>query len=206
MPTRVKICGITRIEDGLAAAHAGADAIGLVFDAHSPRYVTPEQAGAIARVLPPFITVTGLFVDADPALIRESLNRVPLDLLQFHGAETPEQCRLYNRPYLKAIPMRPDADVRAAERRYADCAGLLLDAHHPEVAGGSGERFDWELVPHDLSKPLILAGGLTPENVAEAICTVRPYAVDVSSGVEATKGIKDANKIAAFIGAVRSAQ
>lgn len=201
--TRIKICGITRIEDGLAAAQAGADAIGLVFVPASPRDVAVEQAQAIARALPPFVTVVGLFVDADESWIRDVLGQVPLHLLQFHGNESPEQCRRYGRPYLKAIAMKPEVDVPAQARRYADAAGLLVDTHHPVVAGGSGEVFDWSRVPRDVGKPIVLAGGLTPQNVAAAVRAVRPFAVDVSSGVEQTKGVKDAARIAAFVEAVR---
>ncbi len=205
MRTRVKICGITRVEDALAAAAAGADAIGLVFDPHSPRCVRLEQAEAIARALPPFVTVVGLVVNAAPALIEEVLNRVPLDLLQFHGTETPEQCRRYHRAYLKAIAMKPDVDLIATQARYADAAGLVLDSYSPVAAGGTGQAFDWTRVPGNLTKPVILAGGLTPANVAAAIAAVHPYAVDVSSGVELSKGIKDAGKISAFLEAVRAA-
>lgn len=205
MRTRVKICGITRVEDALAAARAGADAIGLVFDPNSPRCVSLDQARAIARSLPPFITVVGLFADAAPERIREVLSRLDLDLLQFHGTETPEQCRQYARPYVKAIRMHPDVDLHAEARRYADAAGLLLDSFVADVAGGSGRVFDWERIPRDLARPLILAGGLTPGNVGEAVRRVRPYAVDVSSGVEQSKGVKDPDKIAAFLKAVRDA-
>ena len=198
MRIRVKICGITRVEDALAAA-AGADAIGLVFAEASPRCVMADQARAIVAALPPFITVVGLFVDAPAARIREVLGQVPLDLLQFHGRETPEDCRGYGRPYMKAIRMASGVDLKAEAHRYMDAAGLLIDSYHPQVAGGTGETFDWAQVPEDIGKPVILAGGLTPENVARAIQAVRPYAVDVSSGVEQSKGIKDAAKIAAFI-------
>jgi phosphoribosylanthranilate isomerase len=198
MRIRVKICGITRVEDGLAAAAAGADAIGLVF-ADSPRRVSPEQGRAIVAVLPPYIKVVGLFVDADPGRVRDILGQVPLDLLQFHGRETPDACRGYGRPYVKAIAMKAGVDVVAEVRRYADAAGVLLDAFHPQQAGGSGQTFDWAQVPANVGKPVILAGGLTPENVSEAIKMVRPYAVDVSSGVEQSKGIKDAARVAAFI-------
>lgn len=204
MRTRVKICGITRIEDATAAARAGADAIGLVFEPKSPRYIKPDQAQAIVRALPPFVTVVGLFVNAAPDTVETVLNRVPLDLLQFHGNETPEQCRRYHRPYIKAIHMQPDVNLHEQARRYADAEGLLLDTA-ANVAGGSGQTFDWSLVPTDLGKPVILAGGLTPENVAEAVRKVRPFAVDVSSGVEQAKGIKDAQKISTFIQAVRNA-
>jgi phosphoribosylanthranilate isomerase len=195
---RVKICGITRAEDGLAAAAAGADAIGLVFAA-SPRRVTAAQAQAIVRVLPPFIKVVGLFVDAAEAELREVLRQVPLDLLQFHGRESPEYCRAAGRPYIKTIAMQAGIDVAAEAARFSDAAGLLFDAWHPALAGGSGETFDWARVPRGLPQPVILAGGLTSDNVAAAVRAVQPYAVDVSSGVEVSKGIKSAEKIAAFI-------
>lgn len=198
MRTRIKICGITRIEDALSAAAAGADAIGLVF-ADSPRRVSIEQARAVCVALPPFITSVGLFVDAPESRVREVLGQVPLDLLQFHGRETPEDCRRYGRPYIRAIRMQDGVDLRAEAQRFREAAGLLLDSYQPHKAGGTGESFDWARVPPDLGKPVILAGGLTPENVARAIAVVRPYAVDVSSGVEQDKGIKDAAKIAAFI-------
>ena len=204
MRTRIKICGITRIEDALAAAQAGADAIGLVFDPKSPRCVDAKQAAAIARALPPYITVVGLFVDATPQSIHDVLNRVNLDLLQFHGAETPEYCRAFSKPYVKAIRMSPDVDLHAEERRFPEAAGLLLDTFSPAASGGTGEAFDWSRVPQDLKKPVILAGGLTPGNVAAAIRRVRPYAVDVSSGVESAKGIKDVKKIAAFVETARN--
>jgi len=205
MRTRIKICGITRVEDAESAAAAGADAIGLVFEDKSPRCVSLDRAAAIVRALPPFVTVVGLFVNAARGRIEEVLSRVPLDLLQFHGNEPPEQCRPYHRPYLKALSMKPDVDLHAMEARYADATGLVLDTYSSAVAGGSGETFDWTRVPRDLKKPVILAGGLTSANVAAAIRALRPYAVDVSSGVERGKGIKDATKISAFIEAVRSA-
>jgi len=203
--TRVKICGITRVEDALAAAQAGADAIGLVFEPKSPRYVGFKQAAAIACALPPYVTVVGLFVDAAPETVHEALRHVNLDLLQFHGNESPEYCRAFPKPYVKAIHMTSDVDLHAEERRFAAAAGLLLDSYSKAAAGGTGEAFDWGRVPKDLNKPIILAGGLALENVTDAIRKLRPYAVDVSSGVEQTKGIKDTNKIAAFIAAVRNA-
>lgn len=205
MRTRVKICGITRVEDARAAAEAGADAIGLVFDPGSPRCVTLEQALAITESVPPFVTVVGLFVDSTAERVRAVLERARIGLLQFHGAEEPAQCRSYGRPYVKAIRMREGVDLRAEERRYTDAAGLVLDTYVPGQSGGSGRAFDWALIPGDLGKPVILAGGLTPENVTDAIRRVRPAAVDVSSGVESAKGIKDRHKIAAFIRAVREA-
>jgi len=205
MRTRVKICGITRVEDALAATAAGADAIGLVFDERSPRCASLAQAEAVARALPPFVTVVGLFVNAARDRVEEVLSRVPLDLLQFHGTETPEQCRVHRRAYIKAIAMKPDVDLIAMQARYADATGLVLDNYSPAAAGGTGEVFDWMRVPANLSKPVILAGGLTPANVAQAIRALRPYAVDVSSGVEQSKGVKDAGKISAFLEAVRLA-
>lgn len=205
MRTRVKICGITRVEDALAATAAGADAIGLVFDERSPRCVSQAQAEAVARALPPFVTLVGLFVNAARDRVDEVLSRVPLDLLQFHGTETPEQCRVHRRAYIKAIAMKPDVDLIAMQTRYADAAGLVLDNYSPAVAGGTGQTFDWTRVPDNLTRPMILAGGLTSANVAQAIQALRPYAVDVSSGVELSKGIKDASKISAFLEAVRLA-
>jgi phosphoribosylanthranilate isomerase len=205
MRTRVKICGITRIEDAIAAAQAGADAIGFVFDLKSPRHVHPDQALKITRALPPFITTVGLFVNPAPDTVEGVLGHVPLDLIQFHGNEKPEQCRRYHRSYIKAIHMKPDVDLREMARLYGDAAGLLLDTYVADAAGGSGQAFDWNRIPQDLGKPVILAGGLTPQNVAEAVRKVRPFAVDVSSGVEQSKGIKDANKISAFIEEVKNA-
>jgi phosphoribosylanthranilate isomerase len=205
MRTRVKICGITRIEDAIAAAQAGADAIGFVFDPKSPRHVHPDQALKITRALPPFITTVGLFVNPAPDTVEGVLGHVPLDLIQFHGNEKPEQCRRYHRSYIKAIHMKPDVDLREMARLYGDAAGLLLDTYVADAAGGSGQAFDWNRIPQDLGKPVILAGGLTPQNVAEAVRKVRPFAVDVSSGVEQSKGIKDANKISAFIEEVKNA-
>jgi phosphoribosylanthranilate isomerase len=205
MRTRVKICGLTRVEDGLAAARAGADAIGLVFEPKSPRAVDLERARAIARALPPFVSVVALFVDAEPARVREVLGALRPDLLQFHGSETPEYCRQFAHPYIKAIPMREGVDLHESGRAYGEAAGLLLDAYVAGTAGGTGRAFDWTRVPRDLGKPVILAGGLDPDNVGEALRLARPYAVDVSSGVEAAKGIKDANRMAAFIEAVRTA-
>lgn len=206
MPTmqrvRIKICGITRPEDGVAAAEAGADAIGLVFYSPSPRAVSVEAAGAIIRELPPFITKVGLFVDASESEITSVLNTVPLDTLQFHGGEKPVDCSRYFRPYIKAVKMQNGTDLCDQARQYAGAAGLLLDTYVEGIAGGTGRVFDWEIIPRDLSKPVILAGGLTAENVAEAIHKVRPYAVDVSGGVESDKGIKDPKKIQAFINKV----
>lgn len=203
--TRVKICGITRPEDALAAAKAGADAIGLVFYPDSPRAIDIATAWEILEVLPPFVTTVGLFVDADPEWIEEILVEVPLDVLQFHGNESPEQCEQFAHPYIKAIRMRPDTDLAAIAKRYTDAQGLLLDTYRPGVPGGTGEAFDWSLARQPCDKPIILAGGLTPENVGEAIAQVRPWAVDVSGGVEKEKGLKDSSKINAFMAAVKAA-
>ncbi len=197
--TRVKICGITRIEDALAVAASGADAIGLVFYEKSPRHVGIASAARIVAALPPFVSVVGLFVNASVDAVREVLAQVPLDLLQFHGDETPEYCGQFHKPYLKAIRVKPGVDLIQCAALFDEAQGLLLDAHVEGIPGGTGEVFDWELIPHDLRLPLILSGGLDVRNVAGAIDSVQPYAVDVSSGVEASKGIKDAEKIAGFM-------
>jgi phosphoribosylanthranilate isomerase len=201
--TRIKICGITRVEDAQAAAHSGADAIGLVFHEKSPRYVTLQQAARLAAALPPFVTVVGLFVDVSADYVHAVLEEVPLDLLQFHGEETPDFCASFGRPYIKAIRVRAGLDLVQCASAYAGAQGLLLDAWVQGIPGGTGHAFDWGLIPRDLALPVILSGGLNPGNVAEGIRGVRPYAVDVSSGVEAQKGIKDAAKIAAFIKEVK---
>ncbi|WP_313506058.1 MULTISPECIES: phosphoribosylanthranilate isomerase [Stutzerimonas stutzeri subgroup] len=202
---RSKICGITRVDDALTAAKAGADAIGLVFYAKSPRAVDVRQAREIVAALPPFVTTVGLFVNASRCEINEILDAVPLDMLQFHGDETPAQCEGFHRPWLKALRVGNGEDIEAQVARYANASGILLDTFVAGVPGGTGERFDWSLIPAALAKPLILAGGLTAENVQQAIAQVRPYAVDVSGGVEASKGVKDASKVMAFVGRVRSA-
>jgi phosphoribosylanthranilate isomerase len=203
---RSKICGITRIEDALAAAEAGADAIGLVFYAKSPRAVTAVQAREIVAALPPFVTTVGLFVNASRCELNEILEVVSLDLLQFHGDETPADCEGYHRPWIKALRVRPGDDLEAACKLYRGAQGILLDTFVAGVPGGTGEAFDWSLVPEHLSKPIILAGGLSAANVGEAIARVNPYAVDVSGGVEAAKGIKDHDKIEAFMAAVKGAR
>ncbi|MFJ2390176.1 phosphoribosylanthranilate isomerase [Pseudomonas koreensis] len=200
---RSKICGITRIEDALAAVEAGADAIGFVFYAKSPRAVSAQQARAIIRALPPFVTTVGLFVNASRCELGEILDAVPLDLLQFHGDESADECEGWHRSYIKALRVKAGDDIAAAVDAYPSASGVLLDTYVEGVPGGTGEAFDWSLIPQQLSKPLILAGGLTPENVADAVARVKPYAVDVSGGVEASKGIKDHAKIRAFIDAVR---
>ena len=203
--TRIKICGITRVEDALAAAHSGADAIGLVFYERSPRHVSIAQAAQLAAALPPFVSAVGLFVNAEAALVREVLSRVPLDLLQFHGDESPEFCAQFARPYIKAIRVKAGVDLLQCASAFRSAKGLLLDAHVEGMPGGTGATFDWTLIPEQLPLPIILSGGLNAENVAAAVGQVRPYAVDVSSGVEAGKGIKDAAKIARFIQEVKRA-
>jgi phosphoribosylanthranilate isomerase len=206
MRTRVKICGITRAEDAVAAARLGADAIGLVFYGKSPRVVDISQAQTIVRSLPPFVSIVGLFVDAVPDEIRRVLAAVPLDMLQFQGGESPEICRGYGRPYIKALHMRAGTDLVAMARPYDDAAGILVDTYVEGVPGGTGRSFDWSRLPARLARPMILAGGLTPDNVAGAVAQARPWAVDVSGGVETSPGVKDAAKIAAFIRGVNSVQ
>lgn len=202
--TRVKICGITRREDALAAIAAGADALGLVFFANSPRAVTPAQAAAIVQGLPPFVTIVGLFVDASAQWLDEVLAQVPLDLIQFHGNESPEQCAAPGKPFIKAIRVSDSTDVILETQRYAAGSGILLDAWHPTLMGGTGESFDWSKIPASLDLPVILAGGLNAGNVATAVSTVRPYAVDVSGGVESAKGIKSHQEMGSFVAAVNS--
>ena len=205
MPTRIKICGITRIEDARAACEAGAHAIGFVFHEPSPRNVAPGVAAAIVRELPPFVTVVGLFVDRSAAEIEAVLERVPLDLLQFHGDETPEFCARFGRPYIKAVRMRAGVDLLEYARRFAAARALLLDAYVSGTHGGTGTSFDWDLVPARLPVPIVLSGGLTPHNVCDAVRRLRPWAVDVSSGVESAKGIKDPQRIRDFIAGVQRA-
>lgn len=205
MRTRVKICGITRPQDAIAAIAHGSDAIGLVFYDPSPRNVTIKQAQAICAQLPPFVTVVGLFVDADPAWVDEVIAAVPLDLLQFHGDEPPEECASHGLPYMKAVRVKPSLNLIQYAADYATAQALLLDAYTEGLAGGTGQTFDWKLIPQGMPKPIVLAGGLTAGNVTEAIRQTRPYAVDVSGGVEQSKGIKDAEKIAAFMLGVSNA-
>ncbi|MEJ2180538.1 MAG: phosphoribosylanthranilate isomerase [Gammaproteobacteria bacterium] len=204
MRTRVKICGITRAQDAIKAVEFGADAIGLVFYGKSPRAVSIDDARAIIQKIPPFVTVVGLFVDPSPKDVAAVLHRVSLDLLQFHGDELPSECSAYGKPYIKAIKMREGDDISAQVAQYASARGILLDTYDPKVPGGTGRVFDWNKIPRDLNRPIILAGGLTPENVWQAITKVRPFAVDVSGGVEADKGIKDVEKMAAFMRGVQS--
>ena len=208
MKTRIKICGLTRECDVDAAVAAGADAIGFVFYPPSPRYVTPQRAAELARRIPPFIDVVGLFVNAAPEDVLAICAQVPINLLQFHGDETPEYCQQFARPWLRAARVREGLDLIEFARSFADARGLLLDAF-VEGYGGGGHVFDWTLIPPDLPGFLVLSGGLTADNVGQAIERVRPQAVDVSSGVEisgkAGKGIKDQDKMAAFVAAVRKA-
>ncbi len=203
--TRIKICGITRVEDGLVCARLGADAIGLVFYPKSPRAVSIEQAQTITAALPPFVTTVALFVNPSANEVDTVLRLVRPNILQFHGHEPADFCRSFGVRYLKALPVRAGEDLLQSAARYGDAAGILLDAP-TEVFGGSGEAFDWSLIPAEMTSRCVLAGGLTVGNVAAAIRQVRPWAVDVSSGVEVTKGIKAANKIAAFIKEVRNAE
>ena len=197
--TRVKICGITRVEDAAAVVQHGADALGLVFYPDSPRCIDTARAREIAESVAPFVTVVGLFVNANPDSIRHIIETVPVGLLQFHGDEDNDLCKSFGRPFIKSIAIHEDLDAGSRIERYPDAAGFLLDAWQPQSHGGGGEVFDWDTIPESIPAPLILAGGLTPGNVATAITAVHPYAVDVSSSVEMAKGIKSADKIAAFM-------
>ena len=198
MHTRIKICGIKHLDDALKAIEFGADAIGLIFVEKSPRYASLTDARFIAESLPPFVTVVGLFMDASEEMVREALKVVPLNLLQFHGDETPEYCEQFGIPYIKVLKMRENVNVVAFAQEYPNAAGILLDTYS-KAGGGSGQTFDWNLIPSDIPKPIILAGGLNPENVASAVNMVKPYAVDVSSGVESEPAVKDHKKIEQFI-------
>jgi len=197
--TRVKICGITNLEDANAAIEAGADAIGLVFYEPSPRSVSISLAKQITDNIPPFINCVGLFVNAGDAYINEVIKDVGIDTLQFHGQETEQTCALFNRPYIKAVRMDENVCLFDEVEKYPSAKALLLDAYVKGVPGGTGKAFDWSVIPNNLSKPIILAGGLDDNNVKKAISKVRPYAVDVSGGVEKEKGIKDPVKIKKFI-------
>ena len=197
--TRIKICGITSVTDALVATACGVDVLGLVFYSKSPRHVTTEQATEIARAVPPFTTLVGLFVNATERAIGQVLDHVPLGVLQFHGDESEAQCSRWSRPYIKAFRIRPELPVVEMVAPYVSASGFLLDSYTPGVPGGTGEAFDWELIPDNLGKPVILAGGLHAGNVQLAIKTVQPYAVDVSSGVEVRPGQKDRGKIEAFV-------
>ena len=204
-PTRIKICGITRPEDALAAASSGADAIGLVFYADSPRAVTVQEAKDIAQVLPPFVTLVSLFVNAPAETISDVLSQVPIDLIQFHGDEDSRFCRGFGRPWIKALRVRDSMNVAKEAAALSGATGVLLDAWQEGVPGGTGRTFDWALANEPLPLPMVLAGGLDEVNVGEAIDGLRPWAVDVSGGVESSPGIKDADKIQRFVAAVRAA-
>lgn len=205
MRTRVKICGITRVDDAHVAVKHGADAIGLVFYAASPRHVAIETAAAIVASLPPFVSAVGLFVDASVDEVNSVLSHVRLDILQFHGDETAAYCRGFGLPYMKAIRVQADTNLLQCELDYSDARALLLDTYQQGLPGGTGLAFDWKLIPDSIANRVVLAGGLNPNNVTHAIRQVHPYAVDVSGGVEITKGIKDADKIAAFMRGVSDA-
>ena len=205
MVTRIKICGITRGQDAVTAAELGAHAVGLMFYEDSPRFISVHQANKVSGVLPPFVTRVGVFVNPVEQQVQTILGALRLDLLQFHGDEPPQFCARFGMPYIKAVRVRKGMDLLQYASRYHDAKGLLLDAHSEGAYGGTGEAFDWSLIPANLPLPIILSGGLNAANVAGAIRQVRPWAVDVSSGVESEKGIKDAAKIAAFMQGVRSA-
>jgi len=204
MRTRIKICGLTRESDVDAAVSAGADAIGFVFYPPSPRAVSIPRAAELMRRLPPFVTAVGLFVNADRSVVHQHMDELPLQCLQFHGEESEPDCNMWGVPYLKAARVKPGVDLLEYAASYRSAQGILLDAW-VEGYGGGGKVFDWGLIPGNLSKPMILSGGLDADNVSEAVRRVKPWAVDVSSGVEQAKGIKDAAKIAAFIAGVRNA-
>ncbi len=204
--TRVKICGLSRPEDALAACRFGADAVGLIFYPPSPRGVNIDAARRIRRALPPFITVVGVFVDPEPGFLRQAIHAVSLDVVQFHGNETPEFCAACERPYIKTVRVHEGVALGDVAARYADASALLLDSYETEKKGGTGKTFDWSLIPAEFGMPFILAGGLTPDNVASAIAAVAPFAVEGNSGVEASPGVKDHAKIDAFIREVNSGQ
>ncbi len=201
---KIKICGFTDAENAQQAALTGIDAIGLNFYAKSPRHVNIDSAREIVAALPPFVNKVGLFVNANPSLIDEVLCEVALDTLQFHGDESPSDCAQYEMPFIKAIRVSPEVDLIKTANEYSQAGALLLDTYQSDFYGGSGKSFDWSLAKIELDLPIILAGGLTPDNVSAAIDIVQPYAVDVSSGVESAKGFKDIDKIRAFISNVNS--
>lgn len=203
--TRVKICGITRVQDALEAVRCGADAIGLVFYAASPRCVTLLQAQQVVAAMPPFVSVVALFVNATQAEIENVTSQVSIDIVQFHGDETAAECERIKLPYFKAIRVKPDTNLLKCEAEFNGAKALLLDTYSESAYGGTGHAFDWDLIPKNMSKPVILAGGLMAENVGLAIQKVKPYAVDISGGVEISKGVKDSDKIADFMLAVHSA-
>lgn len=201
--TRIKICGIKDADMARHAARCGADAIGVVFHKPSSRYVTPEQAARICAALPPYVMAVGLFVDLPEGEIRDILSKVPLQLLQFQGEESPDFCASFRMPFVRAVRMEEGTDLLEYADRFSRARALLLDAHVPGLAGGTGRSFDWKVIPRDLPIPVILSGGLTSENVGRAVSEVKPWAVDVSSGVEAERGVKDPRKIEEFIRSVR---
>lgn len=206
MRTRVKICGITRTEDALAAVSFGADAIGFVFWQQSARNILPQQARPITKTIPAFVTTVGVYVDPTVEWVHETATIANLGLLQFHGNESPEFCDQFALPYVKALRIKEDMDLLEYANRYQSAKALLLDTYSANLPGGTGEVFDWTLIPANLPLPIILSGGLTPDNVVHAITKVKPWAVDVSSGVEASKGIKDINKISAFMQRVKNCE
>ena len=206
MRVRVKVCGITRVEDALAAARHGADAIGFVFWDQSARSVAPAQAREIASRLPPFVSTVGVYVDPSPEWVEETAVTAGLSLLQFHGEELPDFCSQFRLPYIKALRVREGVDLLQYGKLYQNAKGLLLDTYTAGMPGGTGQVFDWGLIPRDFPLPLVLSGGLNPDNVMPAIKQVRPWAVDVSSGVEIAKGIKDINKISAFMQGVKNCE
>lgn len=201
--TLIKICGITRIEDARSAVDAGANALGFIFYPPSPRYIDPDHAQAIIKVLPPFVTTVGVFVNQGPEEVARFLDKAQVNLLQLHGDEDPELCRSYDHPYIKSLRVKAVEEAGLAAQ-YPDARGILLDTLVSEVYGGSGEAFAWQRLPSSVTQPVILAGGLNADNVSKAIRLVRPYGVDVSTGVEIAKGIKDEAKITEFVAAVRS--
>jgi phosphoribosylanthranilate isomerase len=203
--TRIKICGIRDEATALAASRAGADAIGLVFHPGSPRYTGPERAQAIAAAVPAFVTVVGLFVNLEAAAVGSILKRVPMGLLQFHGDESPEYCEQFGLPWIKAVPVGAETDLLECSNRFSRASALLLDTLVPGQRGGTGRTFDWSLVPRGLAMPVVLSGGLDARNVGEAVRVLRPWAVDVSSGVESARGVKDAGLIEEFVRGVRNA-
>ena len=203
---RIKFCGLTRVEDAKAAAALGVDAIGVVLTRQSKRFVALEQAAQIRAALPPFVSAVALFMDDTPTWVAEACEALQPDLLQFHGEEPAAQCERHGRRYLKAVPMASVSDVAAFAARHPNAAAFLLDSHAQGRAGGTGERFDWRRVPKDLGRPWLLAGGLEPDNVVEAVLAARPFAVDVSSGIESAPGVKDLEKMRRFVAAVRAAE
>ena len=201
--TRIKICGIREPAHARLAADEGADAIGLVFWPASPRYIEAQRAAEVAAAVPPYVSVVGLFVDATEAQVRATLNAVPLDLLQFQGEEPPEFCERFGRPFMRAVRMAPGVDLLEYGHRFRRAKALLLDAHVPGKPGGTGQTFDWAGIPREFPLPLVLSGGLNPQNVGRAVHEVKPWAVDVASGVESSRGVKDPAKIVEFIRSVR---